>query len=88
MSGETNISSKECPICGLWNVQYAKKCDCGYNFTTNNFEGKAIEKNRIYRWAMKHRLFLKLISITIISCIALYILIIYLGKLINNVILD
>jgi uncharacterized membrane protein YvbJ len=30
------MTSKKCPICGLWNSQDAIICDCSYNFENIN----------------------------------------------------
>jgi hypothetical protein len=28
------MSEKRCPHCGLWNAETARRCDCGFDFTT------------------------------------------------------
>ena len=41
MNGESMVD-KKCPQCGLWNLEVALVCDCGYDFTTMSMPASAI----------------------------------------------
>ncbi len=41
------MPDKRCPHCGLWNLETALQCDCGYNFSTGTKPGVDLDgKNR------------------------------------------
>ncbi|MCJ7531161.1 MAG: hypothetical protein MUO64_09045, partial [Anaerolineales bacterium] len=37
---------KKCPNCKLWNSENAMRCDCGYDFISNQMEASYVRKEQ------------------------------------------